>query len=1796
MGSTSSDATASNADSTQCCNCGCQPPDQTCDPPNTPHNPSDYSDDPIRYSNGEILLVETDLSFTSFGIQWGHTRSYGNRVTDPASGRNGNSWFVKEWPYLVAQGGEIPSPEPPPTIALTWLITETLWFDLDPATGEYVARFFVRPKLIYDSASDTYTLVEANGRRTKFFGFNNGRAALRGQFLSYTDPSGRETLAHYGSSDLLESFVQTAAGQHTGYYYEYITSGGNRDKLHRVTYKVNGRAVRRAEYQYYGASDAHGSLGDLKKVTVARYSGSAWTTLTNRYYRYYKEGQRNGVVHGLRFAVGPLGYQRMVEHHITPEIARNDQIAAYATNQFKYHPDRSVVGEIVNSGSVTFGFTRTPNPVPPPAQDFNAWALKTTEARPDGSTRTVYTNFAGQAIFTVYSATPPGALEPEQWYGWKRYDGAGRTLQEASSSAIAGFDESRRDLALLHENRGLIRSYEFYPATGFGAGGAPNYKRSEFVQQGSGGPPIRLKEWKYVRRRVGGSSVYKLASETIFHDESGGGSAPATTRYSYRWQHFQVRELTTTYPIVSEAENGTGSSESTIEAYDAFGRLSWRRDERGFINGYNYDPATDALIQQILDVSGGAPWPVLPGAHLALVTDFQVDDEGRRVQELGPPHEIDSGGAVTLIRRAKWTVYQDDLFQEWNASGFLRVEEGTYELINPVSISARDELGRPTDEIQAIRPATAGPLQPSDEFPQTTWCRWLHYDYTYSPQVGARREFFKIPETGFGERNGNYNETQYSYDVMQRLIATVSPSGTITRLVLHPQGWVLSEWVGTDDSGATESDPTGGGAPDNNMVLVRLCEYDDLAPGGDGNLTRSEDWVTAAEVRETTYEYDFRNRLTGRRTPMEVWEGETWDNADHRVGSERRRSDATGQLIARTRSPVDARGRIYQHQRWDVDQSTGVVGEALAVDYWFDPAGNLAAYRPEGCVATFQWQYDGGNRQVLQLFILAPLSPFVFDPATDVVIEQIEKTFDPAGNEVFVTNRSRAMDATGAGLLGEADGPQPRARVTYTANWPDALGRLVNVADYGTNDEEPPIRPPLPPNRSDTILVRTSHFSLRGELWRYIDPMGRSEEATFDDQGRVVSFTYNAVAGGSGADENNTLLASYAPDGGLASLTARNPVTGDQTTEWLYGTTLEDSALASNSLVRAKVQPDPATGDLAISYNRQGRVATLRDGRGTMHEYEYDLRGRLMADAVIALGSGVDGAIRRLEYEYDGRDLLVAARSYREATGSPAAIANEISYSLDGFGDPMREWQAHAGAVGSGTPSIGYESLGGGELNSNRMRAMIYPDGRRLAIGYGEPRSIDDQLSRLREITEEATGTVLANYEYIGKIVRARTTYPEPAISLSYASSGGGADPGYDRFGRIRRQSWKRMSSGAPVDSYEYGFDRHGSRLYRRNEVAVSGWDELYTYDGLNRLLSLERGTLDGAREQLEGPSVWAERFTLDATGNWLRYRQSDAGGELLDQTRTHNRINQITSITPTGLFGYDAAGNTMQAPVPGQWSAGAQFTWDAWNRLVRVASAAPGESTDYAYDALHRRVRAVGETTGGSRDFYYSREWRIVETRDGDGSVLEQYVWRPGYQDELVLSYRGGERIYALSDPQNITAMIDASGSVVERFAYAAYGAPLQLSPEFEPAGLPARSAPLFGHYFFDAESALYQVRHRSLHSGLGRWLSLDPLQEEAGLNLYDYVEDNPINHLDPFGLINCPCQGINIVLCRAFCFLKGGVRSCHEGNFLVVCICNMARGFIPPSKNGRIPPPPQPRDPNIPPPPPPRPPSGKN
>jgi RHS repeat-associated protein len=57
------------------------------------------------------------------------------------------------------------------------------------------------------------------------------------------------------------------------------------------------------------------------------------------------------------------------------------------------------------------------------------------------------------------------------------------------------------------------------------------------------------------------------------------------------------------------------------------------------------------------------------------------------------------------------------------------------------------------------------------------------------------------------------------------------------------------------------------------------------------------------------------------------------------------------------------------------------------------------------------------------------------------------------------------------------------------------------------------------------------------------------------------------------------------------------------------------------------------------------------------------------------------------------------------------------------------------------------------------------------------------------------------------------------------------------------------------------------------------------------------------------------------------------------------------------------------------------------------------------------------------------------------------------------------------------------------------------------------------FSTKYEDPETSLLYYGYRFYNPSTGRWLSRDPIEEAGGMNLYAYVENDPINYIDTDG-----------------------------------------------------------------------------
>lgn len=475
--------------------------------------------------------------------------------------------------------------------------------------------------------------------------------------------------------------------------------------------------------------------------------------------------------------------------------------------------------------------------------------------------------------------------------------------------------------------------------------------------------------------------------------------------------------------------------------------------------------------------------------------------------------------------------------------------------------------------------------------------------------------------------------------------------------------------------------------------------------------------------------------------------------------------------------------------------------------------------------------------------------------------------------------------------------------------------------------------------------------------------------------------------------------------------------------------------------------------------------------------------------------------------------------------------------------------QEHDGTVSGGVSRRTLYNYSDGSGNMSRLQSFNYPEPSANLLTHLFNDTFSDKLSRPDHLS--FAGTAFAGYSYLGlgSIVQA-THAPYPHRLLWNLASGSGANPyaGLDRFGRTIDCHWTAYDDGGgTLDQIQYGYDRVGNRLWRYNVVAHTNsadFDELYSYDGLYQLADLQRGSFSSTPPSGFGSQNFQQTWSLDPTGNWQGFvEKSDGSTVSLDQARDSNRVNEIVGITNStgGSWTqpvYDGAGNMTRMPQPASPGDGYTAVYDAWNRLVRLMD---GEDIvqENIYDGLTRRIVKKSYTAGSlseTRHYYYSKDWQVLEEYLGDtpntSDPDRRFFWGLRYIDDLIarnstVSSSLDTGHIPLQDANwNVSALCDPSPAVVERYAYSAYGVPQFLDSTFTLLMTNASAydwETLYCGYRYDADTGLYHVRFRPLYSLLGTWLTRDSLEEYelTGPSLYRYVTSNPLNRLDPLGLL---------------------------------------------------------------------------
>ena len=282
----------------------------------------------------------------------------------------------------------------------------------------------------------------------------------------------------------------------------------------------------------------------------------------------------------------------------------------------------------------------------------------------------------------------------------------------------------------------------------------------------------------------------------------------------------------------------------------------------------------------------------------------------------------------------------------------------------------------------------------------------------------------------------------------------------------------------------------------------------------------------------------------------------------------------------------------------------------------------------------------------------------------------------------------------------------------------------------------------------------------------------------------------------------------------------------------------------------------------------------------------------------------------------------------------------------------------------------------------------------------------------------------------------------------------------------------------------------------------------------------------------------YTQRYSYDLVGNILEMRHIATNG---NWTRTYgyeantNRLTQTQVGTQTYHYNHH--------PEHGFLTALPHLQGIAWNfrdelthtTTQRVCADTAPETTYYVYNGSGNRVRKIteNEAMGGNaptvkEERQYIGDIEIYTKVSGNDAGLQRTTLHISDDQGRIamINTRNGvddgtdmETVrYQLGNRSNSAHLeLDDTGAVISYEEYHPYG-----TTAYQAVSATIRAAAKRYRYTGmerDEETGLSYHNARYYVPWLGRWLKPDPVGISAGVNLYRYSRDNPVNYVDPNG-----------------------------------------------------------------------------
>ena len=328
----------------------------------------------------------------------------------------------------------------------------------------------------------------------------------------------------------------------------------------------------------------------------------------------------------------------------------------------------------------------------------------------------------------------------------------------------------------------------------------------------------------------------------------------------------------------------------------------------------------------------------------------------------------------------------------------------------------------------------------------------------------------------------------------------------------------------------------------------------------------------------------------------------------------------------------------------------------------------------------------------------------------------------------------------------------------------------------------------------------------------------------------------------------------------------------------------------------------------------------------------------------------------------------------------------------------------------------------------------------------------------------------------------------------------------YNQFGDIKTRK---------SQNFKLILKRKKARIAHKKEVVVnlvprkkgSGYKKQrakntydYTYDNTGRLTKVSKNNQE------------VESYTYDANGNRL---QATVHGETTTASYT---LDDNLEVYGDNTYLYDEDGYLIEKTTPSEITS---YTYNTLGALTQVSI--PSKTINYHLNALNQRVSK--EVDGVVTEKYlWANLTTLLATYDKDNNLVQRF----NYTDaRMPISMTQDNQTYYLHYDQvgTLRAVSDTNHNIIKEVTYDTFGNILvDTNENFKvPFG--------FAGGLHDKDTNLVHFGYRELDTYTGKWTAKDPIDFDGGdTNLYGYVLQDPVNLVDPSGLISITKLGFGL------------------------------------------------------------------